>query len=67
MMHEEKSHPWGNTLIIIIKNVVLNAYIVDKGGSRLGNFKPLFQNQNVIYEKSEGIRAKYIYYVYRYA
>jgi len=31
------------------KNVVLNAYIVDKGGSRLGNFKPLFQNQNVIY------------------
>jgi len=38
--------------------------LLDKGGSRLGNFKPLFQNQNVIYLKSEGIRAKYILYIY---
>lgn len=37
----------------------------DKGASRLGNFKLLFQNQNVIYLKSEGIRAKYILYYIR--
>lgn len=35
----------------------------DKGASRLGNFKLLFQNQKVVYLKSEGIRAKYILYI----
>lgn len=37
--------------------------LTDKGGSRLGNFKLLFQNQNVIYLKSEGIRAKNMLYI----
>lgn len=35
--------------------------VVDKDGSRQGNFKLLFQNRKVIYLKSEGITAKMAY------
>lgn len=35
--------------------------VVDKGSSRLGNFKLLFQNRKVIYLKSEGIPTKMAY------